>query len=159
MLRSYGHTEFAVAVFVSTGDQVLLVHHKKLNQWLPVGGHIEPGETPEHAAIRETKEESGLTIKLLGRRPPALSPNSHPLIAPTFMDIHRISDDHYHICLVYFAVPVSGMLTWAPAEHYSIRWHSLADLDLLTPPIDPMVKWYCYQAAQETRMYINTHQQ
>jgi len=29
--------------------------------WEPVHGHIEPGETPEEAAIRELREESGLT--------------------------------------------------------------------------------------------------
>ncbi len=30
--------------------------------WFPVGGSIEPGETPDDAAIRETREETGLVI-------------------------------------------------------------------------------------------------
>ena len=30
--------------------------------WFPVGGGIEPGETPDDAAIRETREETGLVI-------------------------------------------------------------------------------------------------
>ena len=30
--------------------------------WVPVGGALEPGETPVEAAIRETEEETGLRI-------------------------------------------------------------------------------------------------
>lgn len=32
-------------------------------EWDSPGGHIEPGETPEHAAVREVFEESGLRIR------------------------------------------------------------------------------------------------
>ncbi|NCN99467.1 hypothetical protein GW923_04800 [Candidatus Pacearchaeota archaeon] len=27
--------------------QLLLIHHKKLNEWLPIGGHIEKNESPD----------------------------------------------------------------------------------------------------------------
>lgn len=30
--------------------------------WFPVGGALEPGETPAQAAVRETCEETGLTV-------------------------------------------------------------------------------------------------
>jgi 8-oxo-dGTP pyrophosphatase MutT (NUDIX family) len=30
--------------------------------WFPVGGGLEPTETPSHGAIRETREETGLAI-------------------------------------------------------------------------------------------------
>ena len=51
---------FSVAVFCRNGGEILLVRHTRLELWLPVGGEIEPGETPLDAARREQREETGL---------------------------------------------------------------------------------------------------
>jgi 8-oxo-dGTP pyrophosphatase MutT (NUDIX family) len=40
--------------------RLLLHHHRRLNRWLQMGGHLEPGEDPVVAALREGREESGL---------------------------------------------------------------------------------------------------
>ena len=37
--------------------KVLVIHHRKLDRWLPLGGHIELDEDPEQAALREAQEE------------------------------------------------------------------------------------------------------
>ncbi len=42
---------------------MLLVEHKRLQKWLPVGGEVEQGETPLQAAERELFEETGLLGK------------------------------------------------------------------------------------------------
>jgi ADP-ribose pyrophosphatase YjhB (NUDIX family) len=52
---------FSVAIFARHAGAVLLIRHKRLGTWLPVGGEIEPGETPLEAARRELAEETGLT--------------------------------------------------------------------------------------------------
>ena len=62
--------DFTVAIFVVQQAKVLLVHHRALGKWLPLGGHIELDEDPEQAALREAREESGLDVELLGERPP-----------------------------------------------------------------------------------------
>ena len=57
---------FTVAVFVVHEGHVLLHPHPKVGLWLPPGGHIEPHELPDDAARRETLEETGLEVVLVG---------------------------------------------------------------------------------------------
>ena len=48
--------------FDKKSGKVFLGHHKKANDWIPPGGHIEKDESPVEAAIREAKEELDITI-------------------------------------------------------------------------------------------------
>jgi 8-oxo-dGTP pyrophosphatase MutT (NUDIX family) len=141
--------DFTVAIFVVQNGKVLLIHHRALDKWLPLGGHIELDEDPEQAALREAREESGLEVELLGERPPTTGPGTRALIAPRFLDIHRITDTHEHIGLIYWARPRDGTLALAPAEHHQIRWCAAGELDGLEPPMAPSVKWYCLKALEE----------
>jgi 8-oxo-dGTP pyrophosphatase MutT (NUDIX family) len=162
MAHIHEKIDFTVAIFVVHECKVLLIHHRKLDKWLPLGGHIELDEDPEQAALREAKEESGLDVELLGERPPTTSPGTRALIAPRFLDIHRISDTHEHIGMIYWArlvvaPPGHGSThgvtrpatTLAAEEHHGIRWCSADDLDKLKPPMSDPVKWYCRAAIRE----------
>jgi 8-oxo-dGTP pyrophosphatase MutT (NUDIX family) len=147
--------DFTVAIFVVHDEKILLIHHRQLDQWLPLGGHVELDEDPEQAALREVKEESGLEVELLGERPPTTGPGTRALIAPRFLDIHRISDTHQHIGMMYWARPKGGggalaaNPKLATTEHHDIRWCSAAELDKLQPPMSGAVKWYCRAAIRE----------
>lgn len=149
MAHIHEKIDFTVALFVVHNGKVLLVHHRNLNKWLPIGGHIELDEDPETAALREAKEESGLEVKLLGERPPTTEPGTRALIAPRFLDIHRISDTHQHIGMMYWARPKNGMLTLSASEHHDIRWCSAEELNTLQPAMSKAVKWYCRTALRE----------
>lgn len=141
--------DFTVAIFVVHDGKILVIHHRKLDKWLPLGGHIELDEDPEQAALREAREESGFEVELIGERPPTTSPGTRALIAPRFLDIHRINDSHEHIGMIYWARPKGGELALADGEHHAIRWCSLDDLESLSPPMTGAVKWYCHQAIAE----------
>jgi len=162
MAHIHEKIDFTVAIFVVHDRKILLIHHRQLDKWLPLGGHIELDEDPEQAALREAKEESGLDVELLGERPPTTSPGTRALIAPRFLDIHRINETHEHIGLIYWARPRVGSsrgddrtpqrgvpTTLAAAEHHDIRWCSLEDLDKLSPSMTGAVKWYCRRAIEE----------
>jgi 8-oxo-dGTP pyrophosphatase MutT (NUDIX family) len=161
MAHIHEKIDFTVAIFIVHDGKILLIHHRKLDKWLPLGGHIELDEDPEQAALREAKEESGLDVELLGERPPTTSPGTRALLAPRFLDIHRINETHEHIGMIYWARPllaeghrpllggVSANPVLATAEHHDIRWCSRKDLEELSPPMTDAVKWYCRQALAE----------
>jgi 8-oxo-dGTP pyrophosphatase MutT (NUDIX family) len=149
MAHIHEKIDFTVAVFVVHEGRVLVIHHRKLDKWLPLGGHIELDEDPEQAALREAREESGFEVELLGERPPKTEDGTLALITPSFLDIHRISDTQYHIGMIYWARPKSGTMTLAPAEHHDIAWRTADELEELQPPMSNAVKWYCRKAIAE----------
>jgi 8-oxo-dGTP pyrophosphatase MutT (NUDIX family) len=158
MAHIHEKIDFTVAIFVVHERKILMVHHRNLNKWLPLGGHIELDEDPESAALREAREESGLDVELIGERPPTTGGGTRALIAPRFLDIHRITDTHEHIGMMYWARPGNGQLTLATAEHHDIRWCSLACLSTLQPSLSDAVSWYCRQAIEEiSRMPASSH--
>ena len=58
-----------VQIYLEKDNQYLMLYRNKkkndMNQgkWLGVGGHVEEGETPFQAVVREVKEETRLTLK------------------------------------------------------------------------------------------------
>lgn len=54
--------------YIEHAGRVLLLHRTRKNEdpnrgkWIGVGGHIEPGETPEACVLREVHEETGLRL-------------------------------------------------------------------------------------------------
>ena len=53
----------SVGAVVEREGSLLMLHRKVFPQGLALpAGHINPGETPEEALMREVKEESGITV-------------------------------------------------------------------------------------------------
>ena len=129
MPHLFYYLDYTVSVFVVNDGRVLLVDHKQLNRWLPLGGHIDPNEDPQTAALRETREESGLEVELIGSRPPDGMPGTTPLTAPAYLDIHDIKGEHRHLGMIYFARSATAAVQLAGAEHREIRWFAEDELD------------------------------
>ena len=56
-----GHFTASAFVVSPDGDEVLMIHHSKLQRWLQPGGHFEDGDPDAiAAALREVVEETGV---------------------------------------------------------------------------------------------------
>lgn len=144
--------DFVVSIHIIYQDKILMIHHKKLERWLPIGGHVELNEDPEQAVYREAKEESGLDIEIIGHKLNFVSPGTKFLIPPAYMDIHDIPGNHKHIGLVYFARATTDQVTLAPEEHHDIRWLSEAELEDPEYALSPALLFYAKQAIQAAKL-------
>lgn len=141
--------DFVVNAFIVYNGKVLLIHHKKLNMWLSIGGHIELNENPEEALFREIKEECGLDVEIIGERqkiPNSEKTRTVSLLCPMFLDVHNVSENHKHVALSYFAKAKSDKFVHNKEEHNDIRWFSKEELDDSQYDIGPAAKFYAKEA-------------
>ncbi len=100
------------------GDRLLVVHEAKHGQlwWLPAGA-VEPGETFEEAALRETLEEAGLRVRLDG-----------------LVRIERsIVDGGARERVIFTATPLDASPPKSVADEHSLeaRWCTMEELERL----------------------------
>lgn len=135
--------DFTVATFVIHQQQVLLLWHRKLQMWLPPGGHIDANELPDQAAVREVLEESGIHCQLVGERP---LPVSYPpqLVRPAGIQLETITSQpaHEHIDLIYFArvAPGSDLQLSSNDESEQIGWFTLEQVQAMNVAED-VLRW------------------
>ena len=95
--------------------KVLLIYHPYIKAWFQPGGHIDVGEDPIDAAIREVHEETGFIC----------SPDPNYL-DPIDIDVHEIPANpkkregtHLHIDLLYHLIVKREP---GPAENIECDW-------------------------------------
>lgn len=125
--------DFIVNAWIVYKGKVLLVHHKQLDTWLPIGGHIELDEDPDQAVEREIAEESGLKrdeLEFLGSTAPSFEDDgTRGLMRPHFVDIHPITKTHSHVGLNYVFAASHDSVSLADQEHHDIAWFDRVALD------------------------------
>lgn len=100
------YVDLCVDAFIVNEGAVLLRLHDKYNFWTAPGGHIDPGEDINEAALREAWEEVGLKVELVGPQgwEKKDENNQIDLVPPLFMNRHKINDVHDHTSSVFVAV-------------------------------------------------------
>jgi 8-oxo-dGTP pyrophosphatase MutT (NUDIX family) len=104
------------AIVTDGAGQVVLHRHKRLGIWLQPGGHVDPGEQLAAAAVRETREETGLSAR-------------HPAGGPDLLhvDVHPGPRGHRHLDIRFLLVAEADQpLAPADGESPEVAWFTLA---------------------------------
>lgn len=126
-----GHVTASAWIVDPERTQAVLLHHRKLERWLQVGGHVDGDPDVRRAALREAREESGLrTLRLIAE--PIYDIDVHRIPARGFEPEH----DHYDLRFALEADPREPLVR--NEESHDVRWIALSDLE--TYAIDDSVR-------------------
>lgn len=121
-----GHITASAWIVSPDHRQFLLTHHRKLGRWLQLGGHVDGNPHVHDEALREAREESGMTrLLLVGRGDEVM---------PLDLDIHTIpargsEPQHLHYDVRFLLVAPADEPLRASAESFELRWFKDGDLD------------------------------
>jgi 8-oxo-dGTP pyrophosphatase MutT (NUDIX family) len=103
-----GHVTGAAWIVSADRRRCLLAHHRKLDRWLQVGGHADGHWCIEEVALREAREESGMTgfdfVPIDG------------VLMPLDVDVHQIPARH----------DAEGRVVEDSHEHHDVRFLLIA---------------------------------
>jgi ADP-ribose pyrophosphatase YjhB (NUDIX family) len=108
-------------VVTSDSDEILLIRRSDNDNWAIPGGAIELGESMTQAAVRETKEESGIDCEITG-------------LVGIFTDPKHVilytsnGEARQEFSIVLTGRPVGGELT-PSSESSEVRWVPASDID------------------------------
>lgn len=150
MPHTHDHLCLTVEMFIVHRGRVLLRLHDKYGLWLSVGGHIEPGEDPTEAALREVREEVGLEVVLRDSHDASFPPEDgfRLLVAPTYVHRNNVSVGHEHVTFVYFASCTTDVIRPGNGDDRSEQWHWFTPKELEDPrySLRPNVIFYAREA-------------
>jgi 8-oxo-dGTP pyrophosphatase MutT (NUDIX family) len=112
-----------------TGPRGVILHkHRRLGLWLQPGGHVEGGETPAQAAVREAIEETGLAVTLAGDE-------------IIHVDVHPGPRGHTHLDLRYLCTAPDLDPTPVPPESQEAFWFNWpAAIELADPGLAGLLR-------------------
>jgi 8-oxo-dGTP pyrophosphatase MutT (NUDIX family) len=121
-----GHLTASAWIVDAARQRTLLTHHHKLDRWLQLGGHVDGDPDLAAAALREAREESGLT-KLR-------------LVSPEIFDVdrHRIpargqEPEHWHFDVRFLIEADPAEPLAISSESKDLAWVALAEVARLNP--------------------------
>jgi 8-oxo-dGTP diphosphatase len=121
----------AFAAVRDINGRLLLVRRCDTGDWELPGGHVDPGESASDAAVRETAEESGMTVEVTGLVGIYTDPG-HVIAGPR----DGLVRQPFAVC--FHARPLSGSPGGDQVETSDARWFAASDIPAL--PIRPAMR-------------------
>jgi 8-oxo-dGTP diphosphatase len=108
-----------VAALLRERNRVLLCHRSVERRWYPdvwdlAGGHVEPGEVPGKALVRELREELGIVID-----------------QPSYPPMKLVQTTEFDMRIWLVEAWAGAPTNTAPHEHDAIGWFGLSGLSQL----------------------------
>ena len=110
-----GHITGSAWLLNKKGDKALLMHHRKLDKWLQLGGHADGEGDILAVSLKEAQEESGITAIV-------------PVMNAIFdIDIHKIPaygtiKEHFHYDVRFLLQVTSDEIININSESNELRW-------------------------------------
>ena len=114
--RDAGRTHVTASAIVIGPRGTVLHVHRRSGLWLQPGGHVDAGEAPHDAAVRETEEETGLIC---------VHPDGVPHLI--HVDVHETPNRHVHLDCRYVLQSDDVDPIAAAGESTEVRWFSWSD--------------------------------
>jgi 8-oxo-dGTP pyrophosphatase MutT (NUDIX family) len=120
-----GHITGSSWLVDSSGERVLLTHHRKLNRWLQLGGHADGDSDVLEVAVREAREESGI-LELEVCSPFVFDIDIHLIPA------RGMEPAHFHYDCRFAVQALTSDIYTISAESHDLKWVRIRDVSSLT---------------------------
>ncbi|MFH1831786.1 MAG: NUDIX domain-containing protein [bacterium] len=118
------------------GDKILFIFHNKLQLLLPPGGHVDLGELPHDAVVREIFEETGVRAQIIDPLGDLCLPaGSQEIQIPTPIAVlheqipaHGQKPAHLHYDFLYYLQADNENVVPAEAEVEAGHWFTLEEI-------------------------------
>jgi len=136
---------FTATVYLAADGATALHEHPRLGIRLPPGGHVDRGELPHEAALREAREETGLDPTLLTDHDDVRSDTVRAIPRPRHLllaDVNVCGDavGHQHVDHVFYATVEHRDIDPAPDEPDADAWAWYDPDALREADVDPDVR-------------------
>jgi 8-oxo-dGTP pyrophosphatase MutT (NUDIX family) len=122
-----GHLTGSALVVDPSRAAALLMHHRKLDKWLQMGGHADGDADLARVALREATEESGIDGLVIAGDG-----------EPIDLDVHLVSPPnerpHLHLDVRFVVEAPPGADPVVNHESRAMRWVPLAELEQNAEP-------------------------
>ncbi len=126
-----GHVTAAAWILSTDRRRSLLTHHRKLDRWLQLGGHADGQWLVEEVALREAREESGLTdfdiVPIDGTIMP-FDIDVHEIPARYDADGTLIEDAHEHHDIRFLMIVASDDEPVVSDESHDVAWFTAEEV-------------------------------